>query len=208
MLTNLRRGRNYRRNWSDDAAQLGTQLFPDETGVHAVANDLRPNEDDQLGAGVRFALVREGVTQFGNLVEYRNAAAGEILLLLNQTRQQYRLAARDRDRALDLSLREGRIPADARSVLNLADLLLDIEPHIAVDADARHQAQDEAYVAIVDGVDDCVVGRKHGRGAGRDRHIATDHQGRHLVVDHHQRRIRQHLGGGHGVQRVENHVWP
>src|SRR6267378_3082487 len=191
-------------NRADGAAQLGAQFLRNKAGIHAVANDLRADEDDQYGSAVRFVLVREDVAQILNLIEQRNAAAVEILLLLNQARQQHRLAARDPDRALDLSLREGRIAADAVRILNLADLLFDIEPHVAVGVDARHHTQDNADAAVVDGVDDAPSQR--GQGAGRDRHIAADHQGRHLVVDDDNRWIRQHLGGGHGVQGIENHI--
>src|SRR5258708_14862089 len=45
-----------------------TTLFrSNKAGVHAVANDLRADEDDELGSAVRFVLVREGVTQILNL---------------------------------------------------------------------------------------------------------------------------------------------
>ena len=42
---------------------------------------------------------------------------------------------------------------------DVADLLLDLEPDIAVGVDARDDAQNDAGVAIVDGVDDRVAGR-------------------------------------------------
>src|SRR6266853_2581257 len=101
--TNLRRGRNLRRNNRDGAAQLGPQLLGDKMRVDGVANDLRADENDELGAGDPLVLMREGVAQPGNLVEQRDAAAVEVLLLLNQSGQQYGLAARDRNRALDLA---------------------------------------------------------------------------------------------------------
>src|SRR5258707_11062526 len=193
-------------NRSDAAAQLGAQFLRNKAGVHAVANDLRADEDDELGSAVRFVLVREGVTQILNLIEQRNAAAVEILLLLNQARQQHGLAARNPDRALDLPLREGWVAADARIVLNLADLLLDIEPHVAVGIDPGHHTQDNADAAVVDRVDDGIGRRQYIGGAGGNRHVAANHQGRHLVVDDHNRWIRQHLSGGHGVQGVQNYL--
>src|SRR6516164_3233710 len=49
---------------------------------------------------------------------------------------------------------------------DLADLLLDFEPHEAVGADARHHAQDDSGAAIIDRIDDRVGGGEHVRGAG------------------------------------------
>ena len=88
---------------------------------------------------------------------------------------------------------------------DVADLLLDVEQHIAVGVDARHDAQDDAGVAIVDRVDDRRAGAaEHGRAAGRDRHLVADLQGRDLIVEHDDRRRRQHLHVGDAVQRVED----
>ena len=49
-----------------------------------------------------------------------------------------------------------------------------------------------------------LFGGQHGRGAGRDRHLVADLQGRGLVVEHDQRGIGQHLDVGDAVQRVED----
>src|SRR5260370_11481420 len=89
LLTPLWRRRDIRWNRADGAAQLGAQFLRNKAGVHAVANDLRADEDDELGSAARFVLGREGVADILNLVEQRNAAAVEILLLLNQARQQH-----------------------------------------------------------------------------------------------------------------------
>src|SRR5215468_8164936 len=82
-LPPLWRRRDIRRKRSDGAAQLAAQFLRNKAGVDAVANDLRPDEDDELGSIVRFVLVGEGVAQILNLIEQRNAGAGAGLLLLN-----------------------------------------------------------------------------------------------------------------------------
>src|SRR5580700_4740125 len=100
--------------------------------IDTIANDLRADENDELGTGDRPGLMREGVAQLGNLIEQRDAAAIELLLLLDQACQQYGLAVRDRNRALDLALRNrrgqvgGAAGRRAAGIGDLADLLLDI----------------------------------------------------------------------------------
>ena len=51
---------------------------------------------------------RERVAEPVKLVEDREAGAIALLTLADQPGEQHRLAARDRDRALDLALRHGR----------------------------------------------------------------------------------------------------
>src|SRR5215468_996663 len=135
-------------------------------GIRPVADDLRPNENDQLGALGLVGLMPEGVAETGNLVEYRNGIAGAVLLLADKARQQYRLAVRDRDLALDPSFGDRRRQAASAGRRHVADLLLDIESHASIDADARGDPQDDAGVAIVDSVDDGIARRQHRGAAG------------------------------------------
>src|SRR6267154_1975984 len=111
----LRRRLEVRRHRLDRAAQLGAQLLGHEMGVDTVANDLRPDEYDELGARDRPRLMRKEIAQLGNLIKHRNARAVELGALLDQPRQQHGLAARDRHRALDLALRHGRRQRGARA---------------------------------------------------------------------------------------------
>src|SRR5258708_27035054 len=87
---------------------------------------------------------------------------------------------------------------------NFAYFLLYIEPDIAIDIDARRNAQDDAGVAIVDGVDDRVAGRQHRGAAGGNRHDIADLERGGLVVDHDERWVRQDLDSGNGMKRVQN----
>src|SRR5689334_344913 len=124
--TNPVRHRNLRWHRLDRPAQLGAQFLGNEVRIDAVANDLRPDEDDELGAHDRLVLVREDVADLGDLIEDRDAVAIDLGAFLDQAGQQHRLPARDRDRALDLALRDGRHERTLRAVRDLADLLLDI----------------------------------------------------------------------------------
>src|ERR1700730_9195168 len=96
------------RTRGDTSAQFRSKLFGDDMGVRAVADDLRPDEDNQLGACRGVVLVPEGVAETGNRIEQRNPAARAVLLFADQSRQQHRLPGRHRNRALDLSFRYGR----------------------------------------------------------------------------------------------------
>src|SRR5215470_5037236 len=187
--------RSARRRRARRAAQLRAQLLGDEMGIDAVADDLRPDENDQLGALEAVGLLREcAAERVGKLAEQGDAARAALLALADKTGEQHGLAAHHRDRALDPALRHGRRQgrAGARLRGDVADLLLDVEPHVAVDVDARNDAQDDAGVAIIDSVDDGVAGGQHRRAAGRDRHLVADLQRGRLVVDDDDRRIRQH----------------
>src|SRR5215510_15386390 len=159
------------RRHADSAEQLGPQFLCHDVSIDAVADHLRSDEDDELGAVDHLGAMREGVAQPRNLIEQRYSAAIAGMALADQTRQQHGLPARDGDRALDLALghRGGQRGAGRRVGNDVADLLLDVQTNIAVDVHARHDAQDDAGVAIIDGVDDGVAGREHGGAAGRDR---------------------------------------
>jgi hypothetical protein len=60
--------------------------------IHAVANNLGANEDDQLSTGCLSVLMREGVTQTWNLIEQGNPVALIVLLFADQPGQQDGLA--------------------------------------------------------------------------------------------------------------------
>ena len=98
-----------------------------------------------------------------------------------------------------------RLPAEAGR--DVRGFLLDVDDDIAVGADPRHDAQDDAGVAIIDRADDRVVCRQHRRGSGRDRTWLAHLQCRRLIVEHDQRRVRQHPDFGHVMQRVDDYVW-
>src|SRR6476659_5995994 len=102
--------------------------------VYGVADDLRPDEDDELGALHRLVLVRERVTeQAGQLIEHRNAVAPEVLRLADETGEQHGLAVGDAERAAHFALRDGRGQQAGRiSVGDVADLLLDNKQEISI----------------------------------------------------------------------------
>src|SRR5207248_5771205 len=87
---------------------LGAQLLGDHVGVDRVADDLRADEDDQLGAADRLILVGEEVAYRRQLVEQRNAGPGDVLSVADEPGEQHRLSALHRDRALDPALGHGR----------------------------------------------------------------------------------------------------
>src|ERR1019366_980046 len=74
-LSNYRRERSVHRRLLKGTAQLGAKLFSDEVSINAVVNDLRPNEDDELGSRFRYGLVRKQITHFWNLIKQWNATA-------------------------------------------------------------------------------------------------------------------------------------
>src|SRR5262245_24685962 len=204
MLSGLGRKRAARRLGASRPTQLRAQLLGYEMSIDAIANDLRPYEDDQLGPHQPIGAFRE---EARNLIKDRKAAAAALLPLADKTGEQDGLAACDRDRALDLALRDRRgqrISAGGGS--DVADLLLDVEADVAVDINARDHAQNDAGVAIVDGVDDRVVARQHIRAAGRDRHVVADLERRGLIVDDDDGWVRQNLDTGDRVQGIENHA--
>ena len=148
----------------------------------------------------------EDVSKIGDLVEARNAVAGALMSLADETGQKHGLATGNRDRALDLSLCDGRRQAVGRCRRNIADFLLDIEPDVAIHIHPRRHPQDDPGVAVIDGVHNGVVGGQDGRAAGGDRYLIADLQCRDLVVDDDERGIGQNLDLGHGMQRIEDHA--
>src|SRR5215470_15432083 len=142
---------------SHAATQFRPQLFRDIGRVRAIADDLGTDEDNQFGARSLLGLTRKGIAQPGDFVQQRNAAARSVLLFADQSGQQDGLSGGDRNRAFHPPLRNRRRQAGGRCRRDVAYFLLDIEPDIAVDVDTGRYPQDDASVAIVDGVDDGVV---------------------------------------------------
>jgi len=192
------------RGRSDAATQPRSKLFSNDMGVGTVADNLRADENDELGALGGIALMPEGVTKPGDLVQHRDGISAAILLLADQTGQQHSLAVGHGYLALDPPFRHGRRQAARAGRRHIADLLLDIEPYVAICADARRDPQDDAGVSIVNGVHDRVVRGQHRRAAGRYRHDIADLQRRELVVDHNQRRVGEHLDTGDSMQRIQD----
>src|SRR6202041_2985878 len=164
---------------TNGAAQLGAKFFGNRMRVRAVSNDLGADEDDQLGAHLRIVLVGERIAYALKFIEQWNAAFVLVLLVLDQAGQQHRLAVGDRNRALDLPLLDGRVQGvGCAAGQNVADLLLDLESHVAIGADARRDVQDDAGVSIVDSVDDGIAAGgcriENACRAGRDRNLVSD----------------------------------
>src|ERR1700678_1500709 len=129
---------------TNGATQLGTKFFGNRMRVRTVSNDLGADEDDQLGAHLRVVLIGERVAYALKIIQQRNAAFVLVLLVLDQAGQQNRLAVGDRNRALDLSLLDGRVQGVGRAARqNVADLLLDLKSHVAISADAGGDVQDD-----------------------------------------------------------------
>jgi hypothetical protein len=89
-------------------------------------DDLGTDEDDQLGAGTRFALIGKRIAEQGNLVETRNTVAITALLLADEAGEQHRLSGRDRDRTLHLALGHSGRQAGGAGRFHIADFLLDV----------------------------------------------------------------------------------
>src|SRR5262249_7855422 len=135
MLSGLGRERAARRLGPRRPAQFGTQLLSHEMSVDAIANDLRPYENDEFGPHQPIGALRE---KPGDLIKNWKAAAAALLPLADEAGEQDSLASCDRDRALDLALRNRggqRVGAGRRG--HIADLLLDVEADVAVDIDPR-----------------------------------------------------------------------
>ena len=128
---------------------------PAQRAAHpAVADDLRPNEDEELGA-LDVPSVRENAAPSPVSFEPRDPAAPPLLPLAHQAAEQNGLSACDRNRAPHLALRHGWCERLCRRGLrDRADLLLDVEQHIAIGVDAWRDAQDHTRVAVIDRVDD------------------------------------------------------
>src|SRR3977135_1218039 len=139
MLSGLGREGPRRRLGARGAAQLGAQLLGDEMRVNAIPNDLRPYENDELSPHQTIGAFRKGASQnAGQLIQDRKATAAALLPLADQTSEQDGLASCNRDRALDLALRDRRGQrAGTGGGGDIADLLLDVEADVAVDIDPR-----------------------------------------------------------------------
>ena len=109
--------------------------------IDAVADDLRPDEDDQLGAlRATCSGARTASPTRRELIEQRNAAARCLFCVLaDQAGEQHGLAAR-RPRSSSSPGAANRRRQRCRRCWrrDVADLLLDVEHDVAVGVDARH----------------------------------------------------------------------
>ena len=60
---------------AEPPSQLGAHLLGDAHRIDAVADDLRPDEDDQLGALLGLVVVAEQLAELAELVDDRQAGA-------------------------------------------------------------------------------------------------------------------------------------
>ena len=162
-------------------------------GVGAVADDLRADEDDQFGARGDLpwcpkASPRAGIWSSPGM-PLRVPCCCSLIRPASST--VWPLATEIE--LLTFRSETVGVRLLARCRRNVADLLLDIEPDVAVDVDPRRHPQDDAGVAVIDGVHDGIAGGQHGGAAGGDRYLVADLQRRDLVVDDDQRGIGQHL---------------
>ncbi len=122
------------------AAHFRSQLFGDDGCVSAVMDDLRPNEEDQFGAGDRVVLRTECVPNNRDSVQDGNAGMGDVLSFLDQSGEQHGLPVRDRQLALHSALGNRRSQIGGRGggdtvsevIDHGADFLLDVEKDGAV----------------------------------------------------------------------------
>src|SRR5262249_57825133 len=133
-------------------------------------------EDDDLGAPIGVIAVREGITERGNLVHERHALAVTPARFADEAGEQDRLPARHRDRTLDPALRNGRRQSAYTRGADVADFLLDIEHHVAVDVDPGNDPENHAGVAIVDGAEDLIAGIELGCGTDGYLDMVADSQ--------------------------------
>src|SRR5712672_539632 len=72
----------------DAAAEFRPKLFGNNMSIHAVADNLGADEDDQFGTGHLFVLMRERVAEAWNLIEQGDSVALFVLLFADQSSQQ------------------------------------------------------------------------------------------------------------------------
>ena len=80
-----------------ETPHLRPQILHNALRIPAVADDLRPNEDEELGALRRAKRARECRTQHRDHIEPRNSTAAPLLPLAHQAAEQNGLPARDRN---------------------------------------------------------------------------------------------------------------
>jgi hypothetical protein len=89
-------------------------------------------------------------------------------------------------------------------VAEVGATLLDMEAHDTVDVNAGDDTQNDARVAIIDGVDDGIAAGQNRCAACRDGNLVTDLENGGLIVDNDQRRVGKHLDARDCVQNVED----
>src|SRR5260221_4590845 len=124
------------------AVHFGAHFLRDDVGIDGVPDHRRADEQDQFGSRPRRILMREGIADAGNRIQYRNALSLLVFGLADQAREQYGLAAIDRNRTLHPALRYRRRQiwrsrGGSAPRGHVADLLLDIEYDVAVGVGAR-----------------------------------------------------------------------
>lgn len=162
------------------------------------------DQHDQLGAVLAFTGVTEQPAQARDVAQVGHGGDGIAVVLFDQASEQHRLPA------LYSYLGGHRAGGDARvavavgaaGAVGVADLLLDVHVHQAARIDARHHIEDDPGLHVFDAAQGGVRGVGVDCGLS-DRDVVADLDLRLLVIHHHQRRGRQHLGaaaGFHGMQ--------
>ena len=155
----------------------------------------------------------ESIPNNRDSIEDGNAGMGDALSFTDQSGEQHSLPIRDGQFALHFPLRNrrreiggsrGRSAAGRKVVDHGADFLLDVEKDGAVGIHPRLNLQDDAGILVINCVHDSIVGAEHCCAACRYRHLVAHFKRRGLVINDHERRIRQDLDVGVLVQSVDD----
>src|SRR5262249_39951308 len=101
LSSQLRGQRAARRLGACGSPQFRTEFLGHDMRIDTVADDLRPDEDDELGADEPIGAVgKDAAERARQLVEQGDATAAALLALADEAGQQHGLAVGDRNRAL------------------------------------------------------------------------------------------------------------
>src|SRR5262249_60010282 len=107
--------------------QLVAEFLGDRAGIDAVSNQLRPDEDDDLGSRPAVVGGAEQAAQTPDVAQPRYSVPRVPRAVADQAAEQYGLPAHCRDRRMNAPLRDRRRQRLLRVVGNARNLLIDLQ---------------------------------------------------------------------------------
>jgi len=168
-------------------------------GAAVVGHDMRTQEDHQVGLLAGLAVGAEQRAQHGHLRQRRHLVVAGAPAVLDQAAEHHQPAVAHHHLGLDGAPAGGR-SARAAGAGHRGRFLEEGQPDLAVGADLRLDAQRDAHVLALDGLER-IRGGAAGVAAGHEGHVLADDDLGLLVVQRHDVGVAQDVAAGLRLQR-------
>src|SRR5579864_487541 len=165
--------------------QLVAQVVGERAGAALILNDMRRDQNEELGARARVVLGRQQRADDRDILQEGNSSVSLLSGVANEAGDADRLPILDGKAGADDAIVECRRTRRGvcRGGRDIADFLSEIERYQSIGIDPRGHLHDHPGRMVVDAVNDWRAGRQRaGRGPGQDWNLLANLEMGRLIV--------------------------